>query len=210
MVRLRNEWAQIDPRAWDNSMDVSINIGLGQGDVNERLQGLMMIMQKQEQALSTMGADNPFVTMTQFSRTLRKIVELSGFRDASQYFKDVPEGYMPPAKPERPTPEQVLAQVQAESIQADIQKKAAELELKREQMIRDDDYRRDQLAQDLVLKKYELELKYGVQLSTAELDAQQSMDREALIQQSALMAQAMQQPTQAPVPPINPNSGMVQ
>jgi hypothetical protein len=210
MVRLRNEWVQIDPRAWDNSMDVSINIGLGQGDVNERLQGLMMIMQKQEQALSTMGADNPFVTMTQFSRTLRKIVELSGFRDASQYFKDVPEGYMPPQKPERPTPEQVLAQVQAESIQADIQKKAAELELKREQMIRDDDYRRDQLAQDLVLKKYELELKYGVQLSTAELDAQQSMDREALIQQSALMAQAMQQPTQAPVPPINPNSGMVQ
>ena len=210
MVRLRNEWVQIDPRAWDNSMDVSINIGLGQGDVNERLQGLMMIMQKQEQALSTMGADNPFVTMTQFSRTLRKIVELSGFRDASQYFKDVPEGYMPPQKPERPTPEQVLAQVQAESIQADIQKKAAELELKREQMIRDDDYRRDQLAQDLVLKRYELELKYGVQLSTAELDAQQSMDREALIQQSALMAQAMQQPTQAPVPPINPNSGMVQ
>jgi hypothetical protein len=61
-----------------------------------------------------------------------------------------------------------------------------------------------------VLKRYELELKYGVQLSTAELDAQQSMDREALIQQSALMAQAMQQPTQAPVPPINPNSGMVQ
>ena len=210
MVRLRNEWVQIDPRAWDNSMDVSINIGLGQGDVNERLQGLMMIMQKQEQALSTMGADNPFVTMTQFSRTLRKIVELSGFRDASQYFKDVPEGYMPPQKPERPTPEQVLAQVQAESIQADIQKKAAELELKREQMIRDDDYRRDQLAQDLVLKKYELELKYGVQLSTAELDAQQSLDREALRQESALMAQAMQQPTQAPVPPINPNSGMVQ
>ena len=210
MVRLRNEWVQIDPRAWDNSMDVSINIGLGQGDVNERLQGLMMIMQKQEQALSTMGADNPFVTMTQLSRTLRKIVELSGFKDASQYFKDVPEGYTPPEKPERKTPEEILAQVQAESIQADIQKKAAELELRREQMIRDDDYRRDQLAQDLVLKRYELELKYGVQLSTAELDAQQSMDREALRQQSALMAQAMQQPTQAPVPPINPNSGMVQ
>lgn len=209
MVRLRNQWVQIDPRAWDNSMDVSINIGLGQGDTNERLQGLMMILQKQEQALSTMGADNPFVTLTQFSRTLRKIVELSGFKDASQYFKDVPEGYMPPKNPERPTPEQVLAQVQAESIQADIQKKAAELELQREKMIRDDDYRRDQLVQDLMLKKYELELKYGVQLSTAEIQAQQAMDREALRQESALMAQAMQQ-TSAPVPPINPNSGMVQ
>lgn len=215
MVRLRNEWVQIDPRAWDNSMDVSINIGLGQGDTNERLQGLMMILQKQEQALSTMGADNPFVTLTQFSRTLRKIVELSGFKDASQYFKDVPEGYMPPKNPERPTPEQVLAQVQAESIQADIQKKAAELELKREQMIRDDDYRRDQLAQDLMLKKYELELKYGTQISTAEIDARQAMDREAMQQQTALVQSAVQaaNQVQAPpveqMPPINLN-GMVQ
>ena len=122
---------------------------------------------------------------------------------------------MPPQKPERPTPEQVLAQVQAESIQADIQKKAAELELKREQMIRDDDYRRDQLAQDLLLKKYELELKYGTQISTAEIDARQAMDREAMQQQTALVQQAVQaaNQVQAPpveqLPPINPN-GMVQ
>ncbi len=36
---------------------------------------------------------------------------------------------------QKPSPEEVLAQVQAESIKADIQKKAAELELKRQQMM---------------------------------------------------------------------------
>jgi hypothetical protein len=79
-----------------------------------------------------------------------------------------------------------LAQVQAKSIEADIQKKAAELELKRQQMMRDDDYRRDALAQELYLKKYELELKYNAQISTAEIEAQQNLNREAMQQQTTL------------------------
>ena len=102
----------------------------------------------------------------------------------------------------KPTPEEVLAQVQAQSIQADIQKKAAELELQREKMLRDDDYRRDQLAQDLLLKKYELELKYGTQISTAEIDARQAMDREAMRQQTALVQNAVQAAGQVQAPPV--------
>jgi hypothetical protein len=175
MVRLRNEWVQIDPRAWDASMDVSVNIGLGNGDLGERMQGLTMIAGKQEQIMQQFGLGNPVVTPAMYIRTIQKIVELSGFKDASSYFQALP---------------------------ADIQKKAAELELKREQMIRDDDYRRDQLAQDLMLKKYELELKYGAQISTAEIEAQQSMDREAMQQQTALVQQAVQAANQVQAPPV--------
>jgi hypothetical protein len=40
MVRLRNEFVQIDPRSWDAAMDCSINIGLGNGDTNERIAAL--------------------------------------------------------------------------------------------------------------------------------------------------------------------------
>jgi hypothetical protein len=215
MVRLRNEWVQIDPRAWDASMDVSVNIGLGNGDLGERMQGLTMIAGKQEQIMQQFGLGNPVVTPAMYIRTIQKIVELSGFKDASSYFQALPADFQMPQSEPKPTPEEVLAQVQAQSIQADIQKKAAELELKREQMIRDDDYRRDQLAQDLMLKKYELELKYGAQISTAEIDAQQSMDREAMQQQTALVQSAVQaaNQVQAPpveqLPPINLN-GMVQ
>ena len=209
MVRLRNEWVQIDPRVWNANMDVSINIGLGNGDTNERIQALTMIAGKQEQIMQQFGLGNPVVTPAMYIRTIQKIIELSGFKDASSYFQALPADFqMPQADQPKPTPEEVLAQVQAQSIQADIQKKAAELELKREQMIRDDDYRRDQMAQDLMLKKYELELKYQTQISTAEIDARQAMDREAMQQQSAIVQQAVQTAANVP-PPINLN-GMAQ
>jgi hypothetical protein len=206
IVRMRNEWVQIDPRFWDSSMDVSINIALGNGDTNEKLQSLMMIMGKQEQILNQLGPTNPLVTPMQFSNTLRKVVELSGFKDSTNFFQDIPADYKPPASPPpKPSPEEILAKVQAESIQADIQKKAAELELKRQQMLLDDDLARDKMAQDLYLKKYEIELKYKSQISTAEIDAAQSIDREAIRQQALLAqqqaAQLMQQQMQPPQQP---------
>ena len=215
MVRMRNEFVMIDPRHWETSMDVSINIGLGNGDTNEKLQALMMIMAKQEQILQQLGPTNPLVTPQQFSNTLRKIVELSGFKDSTSFFQDIPADYVPPTPTPKPTPEEVLAQVQAESIKADIQKKAAELELKRQQMIMDDDLARDKMAQDLYLKKFEIELKYKSQISTAEIDAAQNIDREAMRQQAALAqqqaAQFVQQPQ--PMPEMMPPStypGMAQ
>ena len=216
MVRLRNEWVAIDPRHWNAGMDASINIGLGNGDTNERLQSLMMIMAKQEQILQQLGPQNPLVTPQQFSNTLRKIVELSGFKDASSFFQDIPADYVPPAPPApKPSPEEILAQVQAESIKADIQKKAADLELQRQKMIMDDDLKRDQMAQDLYLKKYEIELKYNSQISTAEINAAQNIDREAIRQQAVLAQQQAAQFVQQPQPmqpmasPINLN-GMAQ
>jgi len=215
MVRMRNEWVQIDPRGWDAGMDANINIALGNGDTNERLQALMMILAKQEQILQQLGPSNPLVTPQQFSNTLRKIVELSGFKDASSYFQDIPADYVPPAPPApKPTPEEILAQVQAESIKADIQKKAAELELQRQQMIMDDDLKRDQMAQDLYLKKYEIELKYNSQISTAEINAAQNIDREAIRQQALLAqqqaAQFVQQQPPAPMAEPSTFNGMAQ
>ena len=215
MVRLRNQWVQIDPRVWDAGMDVNVNIGLGNGDTNEKLAALNIIMQKQEQIMAQFGPMNQIASLPMYIRTLQKAIELSGYKDASSYFNTLPTDFQMPQEQPKPTPEEVLAQVQAQSIQADIQKKAAELELQREKMMRDDDYRRDQLAQDLLLKKYELELKDGTQISTAEIDAQQAMDREAMQQQTALVQSAVQaaNQVQAPpveqLPPINLN-GMVQ
>jgi hypothetical protein len=208
MVRLRNEWVQIDPRVWDASMDVNVNIGLGNGDVNEKINALNIIMQKQEQIMAQFGPMNQIASLPMYIRTLQKAIELSGYKDASSYFNTLPADFQMPQEQPQQTPEQVLAQVQAQSIQADIQKKAAELELKREQMIRDDDYRRDQLAQDLMLKKYELELKYGTAISTAEITAMQNLDREAMKQQAAIVNQAVQTAANVP-PPIN-LSGMAQ
>jgi hypothetical protein len=192
-------------------MDVTVNIGLGNGDTNEKLAALSSFAAKQESIIAQYGLDNPVVTPQQYVRTLRKMVQLSGFADASAFINDLPDNWKAPTKEQKPSPEEVLAQVQAQSIQADIQKKAAELELKRQQMMMDDDFRRDQLTQDRLLKQYELELKYNTQISTAQIVAEQNVSSEAVRQQGAIAQQVVQQTQpqmQQPMQPINPQ-GMV-
>ena len=74
----------------------------------------------------------------------------------------------------------MLAQVQMESIRADIQKKQAELALRREEMVRTDDRLRDKDEVDTLLKVTELEAKYGTQVDVAEIKAQTERERELL------------------------------
>ena len=182
MVRMRNEWVQIDPRSWDATMDVAINVGMGTGDTEQKMQMLGMIAAKQEQALMQMGPMNPLVTPAQYANTLRKMVELSGFKDASQFFNAIPADYMPPQsqEPAKPSPEEMLAQVQVQSIQADIQKKAAELQLEQQKMQLADDRERDKMDIDKFIKLRELELKYGAVINEQQLNAQVERDRMAM------------------------------
>ena len=182
MIRLRNKWVQVDPRMWDATMDVSINVGLGNGDTEQKMAMLGMIASKQEQALQVMGPNNPLVTPAQYANTLRKMVELSGFKDSSQFFNAIPADYQPPAPEQKQSPEEMLAMVQVKSIEADIQKKAADLQLQREDMIRKDDRERDKLEIDKYVKIRELELKYNVQLNEIALNAEIERDRNAQMQ----------------------------
>jgi hypothetical protein len=182
MVRMRNEWVQVDPRSWDATMDAVINVGMGMGDTEQKMQMLAMISGKQEQALQQLGVMNPLVTPAQYSNTLRKIVELAGFKDASQFFNAIPADYQPPqaTEPPKPSPEEMLAQVQAQAIQADIQKKAAQLDLDRQKIMMDDDRERDKMETDRFIRLRELELKYGAIINEQQLDAQVERDRMAM------------------------------
>jgi hypothetical protein len=182
MVRMRNEWVQVDPRSWDATMDAVINVGMGMGDTEQKMQMLAMISAKQEQALQQLGVMNPLVTPAQYSNTLRKMVELAGFKDASQFFNAIPADYQPPqaTEPPKPTPEEMLAQVQAQAIEADIQKKAAQLDLDRQKLMMDDDRERDKMEMDRFIRLRELELKYGAMINEQQLDAQVERDRMAM------------------------------
>jgi hypothetical protein len=95
-----------------------------------------------------------------------------------------------------------LAQVQAQSIQADIQKKAAELELQREDMLLKDDRERDKLDAEVMLKSAEIEAKYGSQVNTANIQALMQRDREFLRQQGELERSVMQAAQAAPAAPM--------
>lgn len=225
MVRLRNTFVPIDPRVWDTNMDVVVNVAIGTGSNEEKMAFLGQVAAKQEM-LMQMGA--PLVDMQGYYNTLAQMMALAGYKDPSVFFKDpamMPPP--PPPAPPQPTPEEMLSQVQMEAIRADIQKKAAELELQREEMLRKDDRERDKLDADMMIKAAEIEAKYGAQVNTANIEALMQRDREFLrqqgemertavqaqqAQQNAQMAQAVQQaqmPTETPMQPEMPPEGMM-
>jgi len=225
MVRLRNTFVPIDPRVWDTSMDVVVNVAIGTGSNEEKMAFLGQVAAKQEM-LMQMGA--PLVDMQGYYNTLAQMMALAGYKDPTVFFKDpamMPPP--PPPAPPQPTPEEMLSQVQMEAIRADIQKKAAELELQREEMLRKDDRERDKLDADMMIKAAEIEAKYGAQVNTANIEALMQRDRELLrqqgemdrvavqaqqAQQNAQMAQAVQQaqmPTEMPMQPEMPPEGMM-
>ena len=225
MVRLRNTFVPIDPRVWDTSMDVVVNVAIGTGSNEEKMAFLGQVAAKQEM-LMQMGA--PLADMQGYYNTLSQMMALAGFKDPTVFFKDpamMPPP--PPPAPPQPTPEEMLSQVQMEAIRADIQKKAAELELQREEMLRKDDRERDKLDADMMIKAAEIEAKYGAQVNTANIEALMQRDREFLrqqgemeraavqaqqAQQNAQMAQAVQQaqmPTEMPMQPEMPLEGMM-
>jgi hypothetical protein len=194
MVRLRNTFVPIDPRSWDANMDVIVNVGVGDGTLEDRINVLSQVAARQEMLIKETGPNNPVVTLPQYTNTLTKMLQLAGIKDSQNYFSQLPVDFqLPEPPPPKPSPEEVLAQVQAQSIQADIEKKAAELDLQRQKMIMDDDRERDKIEQDGILRRYELELKYGVQIQSAEINAAMNTDRE-LIRQQAAMSQVPQQP----------------
>jgi hypothetical protein len=194
MIRLRNTFVPIDPRSWDAKMDVVVNVGVGDGTIEDRINILNQVAMRQEMLIKETGPNNPVVSVQQYTNTLTKMLQLAGIKDSQNYFNQLPADFqMPAPEAPKPTPEEMLAQVQAQSIQADIEKKAAELQLEREKMILSDDRERDRIEQDGILRRYELELKYGTQIQSAEIDAAMNKDRE-LIRQQAAMSQVPQQP----------------
>ena len=200
MVRLRNSWIPIDPRVWDIGMDVSVNVALGMGTTQEKMQMLAGLSVKQEKILQEQGATNPFVTNEQYHHTLSKMTELSGFKDVQSFWSNPKDFQPPPPEPPEPTPDEIFATAQADKVRADIELDKQKFGLDQEKMIRDDDLQRDKLDSDVGLKTQEMENKYKTSIDMTEIKGNMEKDREkiraeaqARIQEQQMQMQQMQQ-----------------
>ena len=88
MIRLNNKFVPIDPSNWKHEYDISVNVGLGSGQTNEKMAFLAQMAQKQEQILLQTGVDNPLVSMQQYRNTLAELAGMAGYKDASRFFKN--------------------------------------------------------------------------------------------------------------------------
>ena len=187
VLRLRGKYVNVDPRNWKTNYDVSINVGLGTGNKDQQMAMAAMVLQKQEQILSTQGFANPLVTVGQYRNTLGRFIEAAGYKDSNEFFKEIsPEldaqiSQPPPPQqaPVDPAVQAYMAQTQAQiqgdqaKIQAQIQgdqvKAQADIQLAREKAAAEIQLARDKAAAQLELKAAEFEAEN--RFKTAELMA---------------------------------------
>jgi hypothetical protein len=166
IIRLRNQFVTMDPRQWDNMYDVQINVGLGTGQREQQLATLFQIAAKQEGIMATMGPNNPIVTPIQYRNTLSKIAELSGFKDASEFFQDPRNAPPPPPQQQGPNPEMQMEMAKAEQ----------DLALKREKMQLELQFEREKMAAELELRRQELEFERQLRLEKLRSDIETSVN----------------------------------
>jgi hypothetical protein len=138
---MRGKYVQYDPRTWANEYDISINVGLGSGDRDQKLAMLQMILAKQEQILQQFGPSNPLVSVGQYRTTLAKFIESAGFKDANAFLNEItPEQDAALAQPQPVKPDaqaevaQMLADVEREKTAAKSQIEAERLRLKQQEL----------------------------------------------------------------------------
>lgn len=168
IIRINNKYVPFDPREWSHEYNISVNVGLGTGSKQEQLATMQMILEKQEQLLTTYGLGNPLVNLKQYRDTLAKFVQMAGFKDDSQFLMEITEEQaqqlaQQQAQSQQSDPNtqaaQILAQVEREKAQLRAQTDQAKLQLDRETMQLENERKALELQQKEVQQTADLALK---------------------------------------------------
>jgi len=173
IVRIRNEWVNVDPREWKNRKDLSISVGLGSGNKDQQLMHLNNILQMQREALQV-GLTSP----EKIYNALSKLTQNAGFKDPDEFWNN--PANMPQGAPKMPNPQEALIQgqlaIEQQKAQADMQLEAQknEADMKQEQLRSENDIiiEREKIAAQAELERYKAQLKAETDLQIAQLKAQ--------------------------------------
>lgn len=182
IVKLTGGWVPIDPREWSNQFDVCINVGIGMGNKDQKIQHLTMLGQVQAQGLAIGIAtpDNIYHSASELTKQL-------GFKNADKFFTDPAK--QPPQ--DKPDPEQMKAQAQMQVEQAKIQSSMQIKQLELQHAAQLDQAKRDH---ELHIEQAKMQMQAQVDANRQQVEADQKTLQSQ--QQAELDALKDQQKTQ--------------
>jgi hypothetical protein len=158
VMRLNNDYYEVDPSSWKEDLDVNIEVGLGYGDQDVRLNNLSsyasLIEKIAQQTDNIVSPDNIY-------NLAKEIGTEMGIKDTDQYISP-PQ----PVEPPPPTAQEQLAQAQAQALIMEAETSRMEAEVKQNELqIKAGklELERLELENNINLKKEEIKLK-GVEL----------------------------------------------
>lgn len=177
IVKLTGGWVDIDPREWSNQFDVCINVGIGMGNKDQKIQHLTMLGQVQAQGLEIGIAtpNNIYHAATELSKQL-------GFKNADKFFTD------PSKTPsqQKPDPEQAKAQAQMQIEQAKLQSSTQLKQMELQHNAQLDQAKRDH---ELQLEQARMQMQAQVDANRQQVEA----DQKTLESQQKAQLDAMQE-----------------
>ncbi len=128
IIRLRQRWTAMDPREWNDEMDMSVSVGLGTGNRDQQVAQMMSLLRLDQEIVQMQGGvAGPLVTVQNIYNKLAKLVEASGLKNVASYYSDPrSQPPRPPGPPSGPPPVDPLIQQQQMALQTERQRVAQE------------------------------------------------------------------------------------
>ncbi len=153
IIRLRGNFVPMNPREWTTRYDATVQVGLGTGNQDQRLQVLQQVLNVQEKLIQA-GGMGTLVTPQNVYNTLQKFLENAGYKDASQFF--VNPATVPPQPPKQEKPDPAI-QLAAQQVEMQRQKAMADIDIKNKKLQLDEQKLAAQLIKDQNVENIEKE-----------------------------------------------------
>ena len=143
IVKLRGEFIPMNPRQWTDHYDCTVQVGLGTGNQDQRLQVLQQVLNVQEKMISQGGMG--MVTPQTIYNTIEAYLQNSGYKDATQFFNNPSQ--QPPQQPKQNKQDPAL-QLAAQQIEISKQKAMADMDFKNRKLEADNQMKMQKLNLD--------------------------------------------------------------
>lgn len=175
MVQLRGKWVQINPQEWQERTDLTVRVGLGTGNEEEKRQKLMMLSQLQGQLLQAAAAA-PKEVYAKMYALFEDVANAMSFELAEKYaiapdseeYQALQEGKQNTPPPEVMA-EQIKAQAQQQIEQMKVESKAQVEQMRASMQMETDRNRQEMEAQQ---QRAKLAMEAERDQFKAQLDAQ--------------------------------------
>ena len=156
IVFLNNKFVPIDVSRWKEKLNCIVNVGVGSGNQQNKMQTMSSIMNILN-VLVQQGGMGTLVTSQNLYNAVSEFIAQSGYKNADAFISS-PE-MMPPPQPPEPSMEEKVAAQKAQIELTKLQLQAAELELDTKLKQQALELKKREAQVDFLIKQQELEIK---------------------------------------------------
>jgi hypothetical protein len=85
-IKTPSGYRMVNPGLWHDQINININVGLGNGRIDEKQQSLQLVMGVQQQLMTQYGLTNPLCGWENVRNSLKTTLRLSGLKNVNDFF----------------------------------------------------------------------------------------------------------------------------